>query len=109
VLTKLDGTAKGGIIFAIQKEVNIPVKLIGIGEGVEDLRDFDPAISFPHCSSNLSRNLVNSDMDFNREKFVSPLFALLLFISIAGLCGCATLPTVSEMIDTVPVIDEPLK
>jgi len=38
VLTKLDGTAKGGIIFAIQKEVNIPVKLIGIGEGVEDLR-----------------------------------------------------------------------
>lgn len=41
-LTKLDGTAKGGIIFAIQKEFNIPVKLIGIGEGVEDLRDFDP-------------------------------------------------------------------
>ena len=41
-LTKLDGTAKGGIIFAIQKEVNIPVKLIGIGEGVEDLRDFAP-------------------------------------------------------------------
>jgi cardiolipin synthase len=46
-------------------------------------------------------------MDFNRGKFVSPLFALLLFISFAGLCGCATLPTVSEMIDTVPVIDEP--
>ena len=42
VLTKLDGTAKGGIIFAIQKEVKIPVKLIGIGEGVEDLRDFCP-------------------------------------------------------------------
>jgi len=42
VLTKLDGTAKGGIIFAIQKEVKIPVKLIGIGEGVEDLRDFSP-------------------------------------------------------------------
>jgi fused signal recognition particle receptor len=41
-LTKLDGTAKGGIIFAIQKELNIPVKLIGVGEGVEDLRDFDP-------------------------------------------------------------------
>jgi len=41
-LTKLDGTAKGGIIFAIRKELNIPVKLIGIGEGVEDLRDFDP-------------------------------------------------------------------
>jgi fused signal recognition particle receptor len=41
-LTKLDGTAKGGIIFAIKKELNIPVKLIGIGEGMEDLRDFEP-------------------------------------------------------------------
>jgi fused signal recognition particle receptor len=42
VLTKLDGTAKGGIIFAVKKELNIPVKLIGIGEGIDDLRDFDP-------------------------------------------------------------------
>jgi fused signal recognition particle receptor len=41
-LTKLDGTAKGGIIFAIKKELGIPVKLIGVGEGIEDLRDFDP-------------------------------------------------------------------
>jgi len=41
-LTKLDGTAKGGIIFAINKEFNIPIKLIGIGEGVDDLKDFDP-------------------------------------------------------------------
>ena len=41
-LTKLDGTAKGGIIFAIKKELNIPVKLIGVGEGVDDLQDFDP-------------------------------------------------------------------
>ena len=41
VLTKLDGTAKGGIIIAIRKELGIPVKLIGVGEGVEDLRDFD--------------------------------------------------------------------
>jgi len=41
-LTKLDGTAKGGIVFAIKKELNIPVKLIGIGEGVDDLQDFDP-------------------------------------------------------------------
>ncbi len=41
-LTKLDGTAKGGIIFAIKKELGIPVRLIGIGEGIEDLRDFDP-------------------------------------------------------------------
>jgi len=42
-LTKLDGTAKGGIIIAINKELNIPVKLIGVGEAVEDLQDFNPA------------------------------------------------------------------
>ncbi|MEW6227568.1 MAG: signal recognition particle-docking protein FtsY, partial [Bacillota bacterium] len=42
VLTKLDGTAKGGIVLAIREEFGIPVKLIGIGEGVDDLRDFDP-------------------------------------------------------------------
>jgi fused signal recognition particle receptor len=41
-LTKLDGTAKGGIVFAIKKGLGIPVKLIGVGEGVDDLRDFDP-------------------------------------------------------------------
>ena len=41
-LTKLDGTAKGGIIFAIKKELGIPVRLIGIGEGVDDLKDFNP-------------------------------------------------------------------
>jgi fused signal recognition particle receptor len=40
-LTKLDGTAKGGIVFAIRKELGIPIRLIGIGEGTEDLRDFD--------------------------------------------------------------------
>ncbi len=42
-LTKLDGTAKGGIILAINKELDIPVKLIGMGEAVEDLQDFNPA------------------------------------------------------------------
>ncbi len=42
VLTKLDGTAKGGIALAIAGEVGIPVKLIGIGEALEDLRPFDP-------------------------------------------------------------------
>ncbi len=41
-LTKLDGTAKGGIVLAINKELNIPVKLIGVGEAVEDLQDFNP-------------------------------------------------------------------
>jgi fused signal recognition particle receptor len=42
VLTKLDGTAKGGIVLAIANELGIPVKLIGIGESLEDLRPFDP-------------------------------------------------------------------
>ena len=41
-LTKLDGTARGGVIIGIADELDIPVKLIGIGEAVEDLRDFDP-------------------------------------------------------------------
>ena len=40
-LTKLDGSAKGGIIIAIAKEMNLPVKLIGVGEKIEDLKDFD--------------------------------------------------------------------
>jgi fused signal recognition particle receptor len=42
VLTKLDGSAKGGIVFAIESELGIPVKLVGLGEGVDDLVDFDP-------------------------------------------------------------------
>ncbi|MEW6419113.1 MAG: signal recognition particle-docking protein FtsY [Nitrospirota bacterium] len=41
-LAKLDGTAKGGIILAIKKGFDIPVRLIGVGEGIDDLRDFDP-------------------------------------------------------------------
>jgi fused signal recognition particle receptor len=41
VLTKLDGTAKGGIALAIAQELGVPVKLIGIGESLEDLRPFD--------------------------------------------------------------------
>jgi len=45
VLTKLDGTAKGGIALAIAGELGIPVKLIGIGEGIDDLRPFD-AVDF---------------------------------------------------------------
>ncbi|MDA8311978.1 MAG: signal recognition particle-docking protein FtsY [Actinomycetota bacterium] len=43
VLTKLDGTAKGGIVVAIQRELRLPVKLVGLGEGPDDLVAFDPA------------------------------------------------------------------
>lgn len=42
-LTKLDGTARGGIVFAIKRELGIPIRLIGVGEGTADLRDFEPA------------------------------------------------------------------
>jgi fused signal recognition particle receptor len=42
VLTKLDGTAKGGIVVAVQRELGIPVKLVGLGEGTHDLAPFDP-------------------------------------------------------------------
>jgi fused signal recognition particle receptor len=42
IITKLDGTAKGGIAIAIQSELNVPVKYIGIGEQIDDLQKFDP-------------------------------------------------------------------
>ncbi len=43
VLSKLDGTAKGGIVVAVQRELGVPVKLVGLGEGADDLAPFDPA------------------------------------------------------------------
>ena len=42
ILTKLDGTAKGGIVISVQKELGVPVKLVGLGEGPDDLAPFDP-------------------------------------------------------------------
>ncbi len=45
VLTKLDGTAKGGVVLAVQSELDVPVKLVGVGEKISDLQDFDP-VSF---------------------------------------------------------------
>ncbi len=41
ILTKLDGTAKGGVVISIKNTLNIPVKYIGVGEGVEDLQKFN--------------------------------------------------------------------
>jgi fused signal recognition particle receptor len=41
VLTKLDGTAKGGIVVAVQRELGVPVKFVGLGEGADDLAPFD--------------------------------------------------------------------
>lgn len=42
ILTKLDGTAKGGVVISIKEQLQIPVKLIGVGEGIEDLQEFNP-------------------------------------------------------------------
>jgi len=42
ILTKLDGTAKGGVIVSIEHELGVPVKLVGVGEAMEDIQDFDP-------------------------------------------------------------------
>jgi fused signal recognition particle receptor len=44
VLTKLDGTAKGGIVIAVQRELGVPVKLVGLGEGADDLAPFEPDV-----------------------------------------------------------------
>lgn len=44
VITKLDGTARGGVVVSIVRDVGVPVKLIGVGEGISDLRDFDPEV-----------------------------------------------------------------
>ena len=44
VLTKLDGSAKGGIVVQVQRELGVPVKLVGLGEGVDDLAPFDPEV-----------------------------------------------------------------
>jgi fused signal recognition particle receptor len=44
VLTKLDGTARGGIVVAISEELRLPVKLVGLGEGLDDLQPFEPRV-----------------------------------------------------------------
>lgn len=47
ILTKLDGTARGGVVLAIKNDLNVPVKFIGVGEKIDDLQPFDPAV-FAH-------------------------------------------------------------
>ncbi|MGO5094022.1 signal recognition particle-docking protein FtsY, partial [Clostridium sp. LCP25S3_F10] len=42
ILTKLDGTAKGGVVISIKDQLDMTVKLIGVGEGIEDLQEFNP-------------------------------------------------------------------
>ena len=42
IITKLDGTAKGGVVFALSEKTKIPIRFIGVGEKIDDLRPFDP-------------------------------------------------------------------
>lgn len=53
-LTKLDGTAKGGVIFALAKQFALPIRYIGVGEGIDDLRDFEAGPSSAPCSPSRS-------------------------------------------------------
>ena len=61
ILTKLDGTAKGGIVVAIQRELGIPVKLVGLGEGVDDLADFDPEAFIEALFAQVGQDVVLDD------------------------------------------------
>ena len=54
VLSKLDGSAKGGIVISVQKELGVPVKLVGLGEGPDDLAPFDPEASSTASSPELT-------------------------------------------------------
>ncbi|NOZ52185.1 MAG: signal recognition particle-docking protein FtsY [Gammaproteobacteria bacterium] len=62
-LTKLDGTAKGGVIFAIAKQLEIPIRLIGIGEGIDDLRDFTASDFVNALLSKDSRSVSDNALD----------------------------------------------
>ncbi len=53
VLTKLDGSSKGGIVVAVQRELGLPVKLVGLGEDIDDLADFDPDLFVEGLFSNI--------------------------------------------------------
>ena len=44
MLTKLDGTARGGVVLAIREDLDVPVKFVGVGEGIDDLLPFDPDV-----------------------------------------------------------------
>ncbi|MCR4650696.1 MAG: signal recognition particle-docking protein FtsY [Lachnospiraceae bacterium] len=65
ILTKMDGTAKGGIAVAIQSELGVPVKYIGVGEGIDDLQEFDPD-SFVNAL--FERNNEDNDTESDQEE-----------------------------------------
>jgi len=69
IITKLDGTAKGGIAIAIQSELNVPVKYIGIGEKIEDLQRFDPGNYVTALFADFD---VKSDIEMIIDKDIQP-------------------------------------
>ncbi len=66
VLTKLDGTAKGGIAVAIVSELNIPVKYVGVGEGIDDLERFN-SDEFVDALFDVNKDDAEADTDKNEE------------------------------------------
>ncbi|MGO0807280.1 hypothetical protein ACTPEF_25730, partial [Clostridioides difficile] len=78
VLTKLDGTAKGGVVLAVKSEVDVPVKLIGVGESVEDLQGINLFFSFSFC---LNSDVVTINCELtgiSAPKLVHECFGLLI-------------------------------
>ena len=61
VITKLDGTAKGGAVFSIKDEVDIPVKFIGVGEQIDDMQPFDAAMFVEALMAEDGKNDDNTD------------------------------------------------
>ena len=81
IVTKLDGTAKGGILFSISEELGIPVQFIGIGESLEDLVDFSPEIFIDSLFSERNQNQLIPDSKFqtktsNQESGISGIWNL---------------------------------
>ena len=65
VLTKLDGTAKGGIVIAIQRQLGIPVKLVGLGEEIDDLADFEPEAFVDALFAQVAQDVDLDDADLD--------------------------------------------
>jgi fused signal recognition particle receptor len=68
ILTKLDGTAKGGIVVAIQRQLGLPVKLVGLGEDIDDLAVFDPDAFVDALFAEVSQDVVIDDASVGEER-----------------------------------------
>lgn len=67
VMTKLDGSAKGGILYALQRELDIPIKLVGVGEGINDFAFFDPEeFAFGLVATSQNRQIRPHEVDFSK-------------------------------------------